>query len=231
MQKPKLLLVEDEKNFGVVMRDYLLLNQFEVCWCENGLLGLSKFETERFDLCIVDVMMPQMDGFTFVETIKQLKPDIPVIFLTARSMREDQLRGYKAGADDYVIKPFDTEILIHKITAILKRHLGSQTEPVNKQMTFAGFIYRVDRRELSHQSGVEAKLSPKESALLVELATQPNKVISKSLLLQKIWREETYFTGRSMDVYITKLRKHLDADKRIQIENIHGNGYCLKILD
>lgn len=229
MRKDKLMLVEDEKNFGVVMRDYLQMNNFEVNWCETGLLALSKFETESFDLCIVDVMMPKMDGFTLVEHIRRLNQQIPIIFLTARSMREDQLKGYKIGADDYVIKPFDTEILIHKINALLRRSKAIVEE--TNQFAFAGFTYQADRRLLSHQLGNEVRLSPKESALLIELVLQINKVVSKSVLLQKIWKEDNYFTGRSMDVYITKLRKYLEIDKAVALENIHGNGYCLKTTE
>jgi two-component system, OmpR family, response regulator len=228
MQKTKILLVEDEKNFGIVMRDYLQLNQFEVVLCENGLIGLSKFETDTFDLCIVDVMMPQMDGFTLVEAIRKQNKHVPVIFLTARSMREDQLKGYKVGADDYVVKPFDTEILIFKIHAILKRHQESFIE-TNSPIVFSSFTFSNELRLLTHQSGKQLKLSPKEAELLFQLLKHQNSVVTKSVLLQKIWKEETYFTGRSMDVYLTKLRKYLEPDKAISIENIHGNGYCLKI--
>jgi two-component system, OmpR family, response regulator len=228
MQKHKLLLVEDEKNFGLVMRDYLQLNDFEVRWCENGLLGLSKFETETFDLCIVDVMMPKMDGFTLVEHIRKINSSTPIIFLTARAMREDQLKAYKIGADDYVIKPFDTELLILKITAILKRSQSPSDIREKLTFTFGGFTYEGDKRDLKHLSGFEAKLSPKESALLLHLVRQTNSVVSKSVLLKQIWKDDNYFTGRSMDVYITKLRKYLEIDKSVILENIHGNGYCLK---
>ncbi len=228
MQKIKILLVEDEKNFGIVMRDYLQLNQFEVVLCENGLIGLSKFETDTFDLCIVDVMMPQMDGFTLVESIRKQNKTIPVIFLTARSMREDQLKGYKVGADDYVVKPFDTEILIFKIHAILKRNQDVFTDN-NSPIVFSNFTFSNELRLLTHHSGKQLKLSPKEAELLFQLLKHQNSVVTKSVLLQKIWKEETYFTGRSMDVYLTKLRKYLEPDKAISIENIHGNGYCLKV--
>lgn len=227
MQKAKILLVEDEKNFGIVMRDYLQLNQFEVVLCENGLIGLSKFETNTFDLCIIDVMMPQMDGFTLVESIRKQNKSIPIIFLTARSMREDQLKGYQVGADDYVVKPFDTEILILKILAILKRR-QEDTED-NTQIAFSTFTFSYSLRLLTHQSGKQQKLSPKETQLLFELLKHQNTVVTKSVLLQKIWKENNYFTGRSMDVYLTKLRKYLEKDTALNIENIHGNGYCLKV--
>ncbi|MCE3227112.1 MAG: ompR [Bacteroidetes bacterium] len=227
MQKANILLVEDEKNFGIVMRDYLQMNGFSVNWCEDGLMGLSQFHKNNFDLCIIDVMMPKMDGFTLVEEIRKTNPHVPVLFLTARSMREDMLKGYKLGADDYIIKPFDTELLLLKLSVILKR--SSSTEIIEeKELSFSEFTYAHQMRLLSHSSGTQNKLSPKESDLLNLLLQNRNKVVSKSTLLQKIWKTDDYFAGRSMDVYIVKLRKYLEADKGIIIENIHGSGYCLK---
>lgn len=228
METAKLLLVEDERNFGIVMRDYLQMNGFEVTWCEDGLTGLSKFETANFDLCIVDVMMPRMDGFVLAEEVRQRSLSIPLIFLTARSMREDMLKGYRIGADDYIVKPFDTEVLILKINALLKRSKGSTIIESGQNITFSTFQLNYPLRELVHLSGVRHKLSPKEAELLCLLALQQNAMIPKSVLLKKIWKEDNYFTGRSMDVYLTKLRKYLEIDPAITIENIHGNGYCLK---
>lgn len=228
MLKAKILLVEDEKNFGIVMRDYLQLNGFAVTLCEDGLVGLSQFQSNKFDVCIVDVMMPKMDGFTMVEEIRKSNTEIPILFLTARAMREDMLKGYKAGADDYVVKPFDTELLLLKLAAILKRSASSESIPAD-EINFSEFNYQHHMRLLSHKSGVQNKLSPKESELLNLLLTNQNKVVAKSTLLQKVWKDDNYFTGRSMDVYIVKLRKYLESDKKIQIENIHGSGYCLKV--
>lgn len=228
MSKIKILLVEDEKNFGIVMRDYLQMNNYAVTLCEDGLIGLSQFQSGTFDVCVVDVMMPKMDGFTLVEEIRKTNTQVPILFLTARSMREDMLKGYKAGADDYIVKPFDTELLLLKLSVVLKRSSSSdkiQTEEFN----FSEFNYRHNLRLLSHKSGNQNKLSPKESELLNLLLVHQNKVVSKSTLLQKVWKDDNYFTGRSMDVYIVKLRKYLETDKSIQIENIHGSGYCLKI--
>jgi DNA-binding response OmpR family regulator len=226
MHKANILLVEDEKNFGIVMRDYLRVNGYKVNLCEDGLLGLSAFGKESFDLCIVDVMMPAMDGFTLVEEIRKQNSRVPVIFLTARSMREDMLRGYRAGADDYIVKPFDTELLLLKLDVILKRN--SEESKSEGEISFSGFTYNHSMRLLSHTSGKQIKLSPKESELLNMLAGNINKVMPKSALLQKIWKKDNYFTGRSMDVYIVKLRKYLEAESDVSIENIHGSGYCLK---
>jgi two-component system, OmpR family, response regulator len=227
MQKANILLVEDEKNFGIVMRDYLQMNGFSVTWCEDGLMGLSQFQKNNFDLCIIDVMMPKMDGFTLVEEIRKTNTQVPVLFLTARSMREDMLKGYRLGADDYIIKPFDTELLLLKLNAVLKR--GSLIENVEeKEYSFSEFTYTHQMRLLIHRSGAQNKLSPKESDLLNLLLQHRNKVVSKSILLQKVWKSDNYFAGRSMDVYIVKLRKYLEPDKGITIENIHGSGYCLK---
>lgn len=228
MPKANILLVEDEKNFGIVMRDYLQMNDFSVTLCEDGLIGLSSFQANDFDVCIVDVMMPKMDGFTLVEEIRKSDSKIPVLFLTARSMREDMLRGYKAGADDYVIKPFDTELLLLKLNAILKRSSSYENDQPN-EFNFAEFKYQHNLRLLSHVSGSKNKLSPKESELLNMLLLNRNKAVSKSLILQKVWKDDNYFTGRSMDVYIVKLRKYLEVDNTISIENIHGSGYCLKL--
>lgn len=226
MSKAKILLVEDEKNFGVVMRDYLRMNDYEVDLAEDGTKGLSLFEGGSYHICITDVMMPLMDGFTMVSEIRRSNPHIPVLFLTARSMKEDVLRGYKTGADDYIIKPFDSDLLLAKLEAILKR-----TPFFNKKETtefqFSDFEYKHPLRTLTHTSGKEVKLSPKESELLWELLSNKNNVISKSELLKRIWKSDNYFSGRSMDVYITKLRKHLDPDPNVNIENVHGSGYGL----
>lgn len=226
MSKASILLVEDEKNFGVVMRDYLRMNDYEVDLAEDGLKGLSLFEKRKYDLCIADVMMPLMDGFTMISEIRKTNKQIPVLFLTARSMKEDVLKGYKTGADDYIVKPFDSDLLLVKLEAILKRipllELNETTE-----YRFSDFEYKHPLRSLIHKNGKEIKLSPKESELLMQLLLHKNNVISKSELLKRIWKSDNYFSGRSMDVYIVKLRKHLDLDPKVNIENIHGSGYRL----
>lgn len=225
----KILLVEDEKNFASVLKDYLKMNGFAVELCENGEEGIQHFKKEKFDLCIIDVMMPKKDGFTLSAEIKAQDKNTPVLFLTARSMREDMIRAYQLGADDYIIKPFDSEILLLKIKVILDRN--------NKVIKEEGQVHQIGRfnfnaslRSLKGMPGEEVKLSPKEAALLNLLCQHKNEVLMREKALTKIWKEDTYFTARSMDVYIVKLRKYLEADKSVSIENIHGSGYCLQCI-
>lgn len=218
--------MEDEKNFGTVMRDYLQMNDFSVTWCEDGCIGLSKFMEGRFDLCIIDVMMPKMDGFTLAEEIRKENGKIPIVFLTARSMREDMLRGYRVGGDDYIIKPFDTEVLLLKLNSILKRNAAG--EGAEKEFVFSDLIYDHNLRVLKHKNGGQNRLSPKEAELLFILLQNINKAVPRSVLLTKVWKEDNYFTGRSMDVYIVKLRKYLGRGNAVSIENINRSGYCLR---
>ncbi|MFL5753187.1 MAG: response regulator transcription factor [Bacteroidia bacterium] len=224
--KAKILLVEDEKNFAAVLKDYLQMNDFEVTLAEDGESGLEFFRRDSFDLCIADVMMPKKDGFTFVKEIKQLNSEIPVIFLTAKSLRDDVLKGYRLGADDYILKPFDTEVLLFKIRAILNRkQFAVQESPGSFELGSLKFNYRL--RTIYSSSGKETRLSPKEAELLNLLCMHINDVLPKEKALRQIWKEDTYFTGRSMDVYIVKLRKFLHEDERLEIVNLHGNGYRL----
>lgn len=229
MSVPKILLVEDEKTFGAVLRDYLTLNDLEVVWCEDGEAGAEVFFSDRFDLCIVDVMMPRKDGFTFVQEIRQKDKLTPVVFLTARSMKEDVLKGYRAGADDYILKPFDTEVLLMKIRAMTGRRtaVGIINEPQSEH-TIGQLSFSYEFRKITGANGYEVKLSPKESELLQLLCMHKNKVMPRELALKRIWKDDNYFTGRSMDVYMVKLRKYLSADPQIEIQNLHSNGYILK---
>lgn len=222
----KILLVEDEKNFASVLKEYLKMNGFEVQLCENGEEGLSAFKKEKFDLCIIDIMMPKKDGFTLSAELKALNKNIPIIFLTARSMREDIIKGYKLGADDYIVKPFDSEVLLLKIKVILNRH-SSQMNTTPQVHQLGQFHFDVKRRSLKTENGSKLKLSPKEAALLDLLCQNKNTVLTRERALTQIWKEDTYFTARSMDVYIVKLRKYLEPDRSITIENIHGSGYSL----
>ncbi len=223
----KLLLVEDEKNFGAILKDYLKMNGFAVEWCEDGEQGLRAFKTSAFDLCIIDIMMPKKDGFTLSGEIKAINKNIPLIFLTARGMRDDMIKGYKLGAADYITKPFDSELLLLKINAIL----NLQTESTN-QNTFehqiGSFDFNAKLRSLKNKTQ-EIKLSPKEAALLNLLCQHKNDVLLREKALKQIWTEDNYFTARSMDVYIVKLRKYLSTDPSIEINNLHRNGYSLSI--
>jgi two-component system OmpR family response regulator len=224
----KILLVEDEKNFGTLLRDYLVMNGFEVSLREDGEQGFHTFRTEQFDLCIIDVMMPKKDGFTLATEIRELNKTIPFLFLTARSLRDDVIKGYKIGADDYITKPFDSEVLLYKIKAVLNRKEDAlQLETFLHQV--GSFNFNAKLRTLKNANAEEVKLSPKEAALLNLLCQHKNDVLLREKALKLIWKEDNYFTARSMDVYIVKLRKYLSPDKDIEINNLHGNGYSLVV--
>lgn len=228
MQKTKILLVEDDLSFGSVLKDYLILKDFEVVHMINGVDGLSKFQEEFFDICILDVMMPKKDGFTLAKEIKQIKPTIPIVFLTAKDMRDDVLNGYKIGADDYITKPFDSELLLYKIKAIIQRKSNLKLELKQNIFNISNFKFDAKLRTLSFGSKIE-KLSPKESELLLLLCTHLNQVVPRDKTLRKIWKKDNYFSSRSMDVYIAKLRKILKKDENVEIINIHGEGFRLLV--
>jgi len=222
-----LLLVEDDKSFGTVLKSYLELSDFKVDWVDDGKFAFPKFESKHYDLVILDVMLPNVDGFTIAKQIKESNSETPFIFITAKTLREDILKGYKSGADDYITKPFDTEILLFKIKAILNRGGGSNTYVI-ENFTFGKFKFNPKTRILKNESeNTERNLSPKESELLKLLLEQKGEVLPKSLALNNIWGDANYFTTRSMDVYITKLRKYLSEDQSINIITIHGSGYRL----
>jgi len=223
----KILLVEDEENFGSLLKNYLELSQYEVTWAKNGTEAYSTFMKNNFDLCILDVMMPHMDGFTLGEKIKE-KNKTPFFYLTAKNSKEDLLKGYEIGADDYLTKPFDTEVLLLKIKVILNRTSDEETT-VPEQMnsySFGMFTFHPNNRILIFNDN-EKKLSPKESMLLDLLCRYQGKVMPRNIALMQIWNENNYFTKRSMDVYIGKLRKHLSSDKTISIETYHQMGFQL----
>lgn len=227
--KSKILLVEDDPSFGGLMRDFLRMNDLDVELCTDGEMGRETFYRERFDLCILDVMMPKMDGFTLASEIKKMNKDIPVIFLTAKTLREDMMKGYQIGADDYITKPFDSEILLMKVNAILKRNASQNAREKQSVFRIGDFEYKHSTRELVHPTAGTAKLSPKEGDLLRMLLVAQDSVMSRSLALKTIWKDDNYFTGRSMDVYMTKLRKYLAPDARIEIRNIHSEGFMLTV--
>ena len=226
----RILLVEDEENFGSLLKNYLELSNYQVDWRKTGTEGYSAFKSKKYDLCILDIMMPHMDGFTLAEKIRENSNLIPLFFLTAKNTKEDQLKGYNIGADDYLTKPFDTEILLHKIRIILDRKNREMTKLVSKDIyKFGKFEFNPKQRLLSFDSKANVKLSPKESMLLELLCQHKDSIMPTDTALESIWGEVNYFTKRSMDVYITKLRKHLGDDKRIAIETIHQVGYQLMV--
>jgi DNA-binding response OmpR family regulator len=225
--KSKILLVEDDTNFGKVLKNYLELNDYVVELARDGILGLAAFRREKFDLCILDVMMPNLDGFSLAEEIRNIDPDIPLFFLTAKNMKEDILNGYRLGADDYILKPFDSEILLHKIKAILKRNVElNEKQNENFEFHIGKFHFNSKLRELNIKEQ-KFTLSPKENGLLKMLCEYKNDLLPREQALKKIWGSDTYFNGRSMDVYIAKLRKFLKEDETVEIVNIHGNGFRL----
>lgn len=223
----KLLLVEDDRSFGAVLKSYLELSDFSVDWVDDGLLALPKFSSHKYDLVILDVMLPNVDGFTIANQIREKDTETPFIFITAKTLREDILKGYKTGADDYITKPFDSEILLFKIKAILSRGTAGNSF-LTETIKFGHFTFNPKIRTLiSSEAKSEKTLSPKESELLTMLLEQKGEVLPKSLALNSIWGDANYFTTRSMDVYIAKLRKYLSSDESIQIITIHGSGYRL----
>src|SRR6195952_3564316 len=226
--KPKILLCEDDTNLGMVLKNYLELNDYDVVLERDGRLGLAAFQREKFDICLLDVMMPNMDGFTVAEEIREVDPDMPLFFISAKTMKEDIIRGYKLGADDYITKPFDSEVLLHKIKAILKRNEELHREEVNAEYDLGKYHFNPRLRELIID-GKNQTLSPKENELLKLLAENKNDLLPREKALKKIWGSDTYFNGRSMDVYIAKLRKYLKDDESIEIVNIHGNGFRLVV--
>ncbi len=228
--KQRLLLVEDDPSFGSVLKDYLVINDFEVTHAIDGEDGLTKFKEGEYDLCILDVMMPKKDGFTLGKEIKELKTEQPIMFLTAKNMREDVLNGYKIGADDYILKPFDSEVLLYKIKAILQRNSGEEEKFEQDDFKIGRFQFNAKLRQLIYE-GKSQKLSPKENELLRLLAIYKNDLMPRDIALTRIWHDDNYFTSRSMDVYIAKLRKYLKQDPAVEIVNIHGEGFRLLVQE
>jgi len=228
MKAVKIFLVEDDLSFGSVLKSYLELNDFNVEWVDDGKFAVDHFRKGVFDICILDVMLPHVDGFTIASEIRKINTIIPIVFLTAKKLKDDVLKGYGAGGDDYITKPFDTDILLAKIRAILARH---DYQTGTKDIFEIGkFIFNARLRTLTSGDD-EKKLSPKEAQLLELLAVSPNALISREMALKKIWGTDDYFTARSMDVYITKLRKYLSEDPRLHIKNIHSAGFQLIIRE
>ncbi len=234
MSKKRILLVEDDPNFGTVLKDYLELNNFNVTLAKDGIEGLIMFKNNNYDIAILDVMMPRKDGFSLAKDIRDKDKEIPIVFLTAKTLKEDVLKGYQVGADDYLNKPFDSEVLLYKINAILQRKKVDANENTDVIEFEIGKLHlNTNLRQLSYtdEKGekTQIKLSPKENKLLRLLVLHKNDLMPRELALTKIWRDDNYFTSRSMDVYIAKLRKYLKADSNVEIINIHGEGFRLVV--
>ena len=227
----KILLVEDDLNFGNILKEYLQINNYDLVLARNGIDGYDKFLSAEFDLCILDVMMPFKDGFSLAKEIRSKNEEVPLIFLTAKNLKEDVLKGFKIGADDYLTKPFDTEVLLAKIKAIMNRKKIFNV-PSSEDIIFkiGKFHFNSKLRILSLEKN-QFKLSPKENELLRLLIINVDDLLSREIALNKIWRDDSYFASRSMDVYIAKLRKYLSLDTNIEIINIHGEGFRLVVND
>ena len=228
----KILLVEDDQNFGDVLRSYLEMHDYEVDLATDGEMGLQHFNKGNYDLCIFDVMMPKKDGFTLANEIREKDTETPIVFLTAKVLKEDVLQGFKVGGDDYISKPFNSDELLARIKAILRRtHQSEKEENEPREYHMGDYHFDFKTRILTFKKdskeAEEEKLSPKEAYLLKLFALNINDVLTRSEALTKIWGEDNYFTARSMDVFVTKLRKYLSKDDRLEIMNIHGNGFRL----
>ena len=224
-EKTRILLCEDDENLGMLLREYLQAKGYETDLMVDGEAGYKAFIKEKYDLCVFDVMMPKKDGFTLAQEIRQANAEMPIIFLTAKTLKDDILEGFRLGADDYITKPFSMEELVFRIEAILRRVRGKK----NKEAS----VYRIGRFTFDTQKQLltiddkQTKLTTKENELLALLCSHANEILQRDFALKTIWIDDNYFNARSMDVYITKLRKHLKEDDQIEIINIHGKGYKL----
>jgi len=223
--KLKILLCEDDENLGMLLREYLQAKGFVAELCADGEAGFKAFLKTKFDICVLDVMMPKKDGFTLAQEIRSANTDVPIIFLTAKTLKEDILEGFKLGADDYITKPFSMEELVFRIEAILRRTKGKKSR--ESTVYHLGQFTFDTQKQLLQIGEKQTKLTTKENELLALLCSHSNEILQRDFALKTIWIDDNYFNARSMDVYITKLRKHLKDDPQIEIINIHGKGYKL----
>lgn len=224
MKNIKILLAEDDTNLGNLLCDYLKAKGYHTVLAANGEEAFNLFAKGTYNLCLLDVMMPIKDGFTVAKEIRKINDSIPIIFLTAKSMKEDTLEGFEVGADDYITKPFSMEELLARITAVLRRSSGSVEKQEQTEFSIGSYTFDYKKRALIH--GEESqKLTSKENDLLRLLCLNEGKVLERTYALKAIWEDDTYFNARSMDVYIAKLRKHLKKDEAIEIMNVHGRGF------
>ncbi|MFT4736418.1 MAG: DNA-binding response OmpR family regulator [Cyclobacteriaceae bacterium] len=227
MMKGFLLLIEDDPSLGMLMEDALLLAGYEVRWEKEGLSGWSAYNDDKYDLCIIDVMLPKMDGYTVAKNIRVNDLFTPIIFVTARSMEEDRLKGFEVGGDDYLLKPFSIKELICRVEVFVRRNNWSAPPSNAHELTFGKFIFIPDRFEL-RLGDLTTILTEREAELLLILAQRTGEVVKRSEILQKIWGEDDYFKGRSLDVFISRLRKYIKPDNSLSIRNHHGVGFSLR---
>ncbi|HEY8404554.1 MAG TPA: response regulator transcription factor [Flavobacteriales bacterium] len=227
---PHILLVEDDMNLGFVIQDTLKTEGFRVHLCKDGKEGLLQFNKEDYDLCLLDIMMPKKDGFSLAEDIRKINEEIPIVFLTAKDNVDDKIKGLRLGADDYITKPFSSEELILRIKAILKRRPEFKESKRDQNKYIIGkYTFDFLNYELVFEDGDKKKLTKKEAELLKVLAEHRDQVIEREIIGNMIWGDDSYFVGRSMDVFITKLRKYLSRDETISISNVHGVGFRLEV--
>jgi two-component system OmpR family response regulator len=222
------LLLEDDANLGLILQEHLKLNGYEVTLCANGVEGSEALEAGSFDLCLVDVMMPKKDGFTFAREVRASNNQIPLIFLTAKSLKDDRIEGFRIGCDDYITKPFSVEELQLRIEAVLRRSLPDSAKETPTQFEIGQYRFDSIRQLLEHQDETRT-LTARESELLAMLCLHMNKVLEKEHALKEIWGDSSYFSGRSMDVFVSKLRKYLKHDSSVSIMSIHGRGLRLVV--
>ncbi|NVK50618.1 MAG: response regulator transcription factor [Cyclobacteriaceae bacterium] len=230
MSKARLLVVEDDPNLGDILKEYLEMKGYEPTLCRDGEEGWSKFKKDKYDLCLLDIMMPKKDGFTLAREIKKVQEDLPILFLTAKNQKEDVIEGLKIGADDYLTKPFSMEELLLRVNAILRRTQKGQETALLKVYKFGGFELHYDKQLLEGPKGPH-KLTSKENELLRLLASEMNRLVNRSHALKQIWGDDSYFNARSMDVYLSKIRKILKDDPSVQIITVHGEGFKLIVTE
>jgi DNA-binding response OmpR family regulator len=224
----KLLLAEDDFDFAAILKQYLELHQFEVIWAENGEIALDYFKNQTFDICVFDVMMPKLDGFSLAEKIITINPEIPFIFLTARKLKEDKIIGLKLGADDYIIKPFEVDELVLRLQNILKRIEQKRSLEGNNIIEIGSYIFDNERLTLTNKNHVQ-QLTEKEASLIEYLYLNRNQLLKRDQILMSVWKKDDYFSGRSMDVFISRLRKYFNLDPKIKIESVRNIGLEFKI--
>ena len=226
--KQTVLLLEDDANLGLILQEHLELNGFGVKLCTNGEDGLAAWKKGKFDLCLVDVMMPRKDGFSFARDVRALDRDIPLIFLTARAMKEDRIEGLKIGADDYLTKPFSMEELLLRIRAVLRRSGAQAASEVPASFALGSFTFHPAQRALSRGKSLR-RLTSRESDLLRLLCLAMNSTLDRGAALRELWGDDSYFNSRSMDVFVSRLRKYLHADPAVEIQNVSGKGLRLVV--
>jgi DNA-binding response OmpR family regulator len=227
MKNASILLVEDDPNLSMVLQDYLEMLGYGIHLSRDGAEGLAAFKEGSYDLCILDVMMPKKDGFTLAKEIRASKSEVPIIFLTAKSLKEDRIKGFMTGCDDYITKPFSTEELSLRIEAILRRYMANQVAEETSEYKIGSYSFDVSNLILSRK-GTSRNLTRKEAALLKILCRNENKLVPREDILNEVWGNDDYFLGRSMDVFIAKLRKYLSEDTGLSITNVHGSGFKLE---